>query len=129
HRGQDVAFTVERGQYQDPHARGPLTQLGDGTYPGHPGHAQVHQHHVDLSAVHEVEHFLPVRGLGDDLDAVLGREGPAQAVPHHRVVVGDQQPDHGPASGPDPGTTGTLALTAVPLPASLSISTLPQVGR
>src|SRR5262249_439675 len=74
------------------------------------------------------------RGLPRDLELAAGFEDAAQPVTHHRVIVGDQQPDgvaHSDSSalvacgdGPS-GIAGRLAETAVPAPGSDSISSCP----
>src|SRR5581483_1583475 len=69
-----------------------------------------------------VDGLTAAAGLADHLQVAARLEDAAQAVAHHRVVVGDQQPDH---RLPPSGMAGTLADTAVPPPGSDSISSWP----
>ena len=50
-----------------------------------------------------------------DFEVRLGAEHAAQALAHHRVVIGEQDPDH----------AGSSARTRVPAPGALRTSTLP----
>ena len=53
--------------------------------------------------VHELADLLHGRGLSPDEDVGGLGEDLAQAAPHHRVIVGDENLDHRAAPGCDPG--------------------------
>src|SRR5205085_2109396 len=63
------------------------------------------------------ERFARAPGLADDLDVVLRIEEHAQPGAHDRVVVHDQDADHG---------TGTSATIVVPAPGDDSMSRRPS---
>ena len=54
-----------------------------------------------LARARGVDRLQPVLGLGDDRHVGLGLDDLAQPAAHERLVVGEQDPDHGvpPASG------------------------------
>src|SRR5690606_922561 len=103
----------------------PLAERRDGLHSVHPGHPEVHEHHVDARADGPL-HCLPSVGrLADDLDVPLLRECAAQPVADDWVVVSKQDLDHFASTVMD----GTLAQIAVPSPGVLSMSRLPPTLR
>ena len=60
-------------------------------------HADVHQHDIGLVQLDGRGDLVAVAALGDDLEAVGGPEDAGDPGPHHRLVVDDQDPDHGEA--------------------------------
>ena len=60
-----------------------------------PGHGDVQQHHVGRQPREQGEHFVAVHGFPHDLQARVIRHDAAEPLPHHRMIVGDQEPDHG----------------------------------
>ena len=62
-------------------------------------HPDVHQDHVGAERFDEGDGLRSVTGLGDDLDVRFGLEDRAEAAAHERFVVGEQDSDHGAASG------------------------------
>ena len=97
-----------------------LTQGPDGAHPVQGGHAQVDQGHVGPDPGDQGQGLQAVAGLADHLQVRLGGDHAAQPVAHHRMVVGDEQPDH--SASP----AGMVATTVVPWPGPLSTSRLPR---
>ena len=58
----------------------------------HAGHADVHQHDIGGVLGRRLDRFLAGAGLGDDLDVAGGLEHGLEAGAHHRLVVGDDDP-------------------------------------
>jgi hypothetical protein len=59
------------------------------------GHRQVHHHHVDLAAAHQIDRFAAVGGLAGHAQVdLLGKELP-QSGADDGVVVDDGDTDHG----------------------------------
>jgi hypothetical protein len=114
-----VAFGVEGGQDQHPDLRVALPQGPDGGHPVQGGHAQVDQGDVGPDPGDQGQRLQAVAGLADHLQVRLGGDHATEPVPDHRMVVGDQQPDH--RSSP----AGIVATTVVPWPGPLSTSRLP----
>jgi hypothetical protein len=66
----------------------------------HLGHPYVDQGDVRLFLVDQIDQFLPVGRLADDLDPLRHVQVPAESLPHERVVVGDRYPNrHASPSG------------------------------
>ncbi len=61
-----------------------------------------------------------VLGLADDLDVGLRVEDRGEPGPHERLIVGDEDPDHG--AGP---STGSRARTPKPPPSRRPHSSVP----
>ena len=67
--------------------------------PSMPRHPHVHQHDVGVELAGAADGLDAVRRLAHDLDVRLGLQQGAQTAPHERVVVGDEQADHGRTRG------------------------------
>ena len=67
---------------------------------GRARHVEVEHEHVGPVRGDHPPRGVDLAGLGDDRQALLGVEQHAQARPHDRVVVGEDEPDltltHGP---------------------------------
>ncbi len=100
-------------------------QRGDGADAVHLGHAQVHEDDVDLQRGGAIDALAAVGGLAGDVDVRLGLERGTQTVTDDGVIVDDEETDH---CG-SPWSAGTVALTAVPSPGVLSISSEPPTPR
>ena len=77
------------------------------------GHPDVHQDDVGALAAGEVHGLLAIRGLTDDVQ-VLGRvDQDAEPGADQRLVVGEQDPDHGlaPSAGSRAPSAGRRAVT------------------
>ena len=59
------------------------------------GHRDVEQDHVRREPGKGREQLVAVHRLSHDAEAGLLVHDPAQAVAHDRVIVGDEQADHG----------------------------------
>ena len=76
--------------------------LGDaagGVEPVDAGHADVHEHDVGAMLERQAHRLLAVGRLADDGDVVLRVEQRPEAAPHQRLVVGDDDGDHGASTG------------------------------
>jgi hypothetical protein len=101
--GEDVLVEPVVGQDHHMHAG----QAGIGGDPAggldavQHGHLDIDQGDIRYVLCGERDALLPVGGLGDHLDVVLGLEQRAGARPDERLVVDQQNPDHGvgPGSG------------------------------
>jgi nucleotide-binding universal stress UspA family protein len=86
-----------------------LAQLRDGRQRGLVAEVEVEHQHLGADRAHLAQRVLHGRGLGDDLEVVLGLQHEAQPAAHDRVVVGQHDPrrssiGHGPAPyRPPPG--------------------------
>ena len=72
--------------------------LGDAPGGGQPvdaRHADVHQHHVGPQLEGQPHRLVAVGRLADHGDVVLGVEQGPEPSPHQRLVVGDDDGDHG----------------------------------
>src|SRR5215212_6326687 len=88
HRG-----TLEdAGERHDFHLRQLCPDRLGGRDPIHDGHEKVHQDHVGLELPGHLQGLLAVLGLSHDLDIRVEREKHPQALAHHAVVVGYQDP-------------------------------------
>src|SRR5262249_37936153 len=76
-----------------------------------PRHPHVHQDHIRVERVCELERLDPVRGLADELDVGAGVEDHPEAAANERLVVGDEDADAQGAS-----ESGKRAATAKPPP-------------
>ena len=94
----DVLVEPERGEDEDALARQPPGGL-DAV---HDRHTDVHQHDVGRVLRRSLDRLLAGAGLGDDLDVPGGLEHGLEAGPHHRLVVGDHDPQPAHASRPSP---------------------------
>ena len=86
--------------------------------PVHDRHPDVHQNDVGPQMPRQADRVRAVGGLAHDLQAGLGGEHRGEALPHHRLVVGDQAP-RGPAArravrGHGVSPTGSTAETTKP---------------
>src|SRR5690606_16011179 len=70
-------------------------------------HLQIEQQHVRIQLADQLDGPRAVARLAHHCDVVLQVEERAQPLTHHRMVVGDQHPDHTPTSTrtvvPSPG--------------------------
>jgi PAS domain S-box-containing protein len=87
-RGDDVVVEAEGREDQDPLARQPAGRLD----PVHPRHPDVHQHDVGHVQRRGLDRLRPVSGLGHDLDVAGRLQHRLEAGAHHRLVVGDHDP-------------------------------------
>ena len=69
-------------------------QPAGGLQPVHDRHPHVHQHHVRVELAGGGHRLRAVGGVADHQQVRLGGEQRAEALPDHRLVVGDQHPDH-----------------------------------
>jgi hypothetical protein len=96
-RAPQIAGPAERREDQDPDSRQLAAQeLGD-VEPAGAGHLDVEQGDVGLRGARGAQHLVAAPDLGDDLDVVLEAEQRRERLAHHRLVLGDEHPDH--ASG------------------------------
>ena len=110
HRLVDVLVHVEGGQDEDPGGAGgdqPPGRLD----PVQLGHPNVHQRDVGLQPGRQLDGLDAVRRLTHHGQVGLGVEDEPETAPHQRLVIGDQNPDHG-----RPPWTGSRACTAYPPP-------------
>ena len=63
--------------------------------PAHLRHSQIHQRHIWFDCCKHLDGFLPVRRLGDDVQAAVRVEHLHQSRTYHWVIVDDQESDHG----------------------------------
>ena len=73
--------------------------------PSTPGMRMSISDHVRVELVGQRDGLRSVAGLGDDLDVRLGLEDRAEAAADERFVVGEEDADHGVASGRRAWTT------------------------
>jgi hypothetical protein len=62
-------------------------------------HPDVHQDDVGAKRETPVHRLGAVGRLPDDSERVVGLDDAAEAGPHQRLIVGDEDPDHGATSG------------------------------
>jgi len=115
-RGEDVLIEVERGQDQHTGARRfrPKTwRVADATgglNAVHPGHADVHDDHVQSQLGAERDGLSAVGGCAHDGQAWLRAEDHTESGAYHRVVGDDHHPDrHRDPSGRLLGGIGRVA--------------------
>ena len=82
-----------------------LLDLTDGRDTVQDGHDQVHQDDVRLERTGLVDRVAAVGRLADDLEVVVQSEEHAQPLTDDRVVVGEQDADHGGIQLPAEGST------------------------
>src|SRR5437879_5655279 len=80
---------------------------------GRTRHREVQQDYVDRCARERSPELRTVSRFADHLHVRLHRDDLAQARPHHRMIVGDDDPDHATAPGL-PRPKGMHAVTEVP---------------
>ena len=86
---------AERRHDQHPRGRRDPAYLGGGADAVEPRHLDVEQRDVGAVLEHGRDDVVPGRHLGDDLEVGLQAEQGRERAPHQRLVVGEQQPDHG----------------------------------
>ena len=101
----DVLVGLEGGQ--DDHLDPGQVVVG-GDAPGgfqavHPGHPDVHQHHVGALAAGQVDRLRAVGGLAHHLEVVGRVDQHVEPGADQRLVVGEQDPDHGACLPPGRG--------------------------
>ena len=97
-RPADVARPAEGRHDQRPHA-GQLGAHGrGGVDAGEAGHLDVEQAHLGSRGAGGGDHLVAATDLGDDLEVGLEVEQRGERATHERLVVGEQQPDHGSAT-------------------------------
>src|SRR5690606_17670416 len=91
------------------------------------GHEQIHDDDVRTQLLHQVERLAAVAGLADHLEVAFQPEGEPQALPHHRVIVYEQDSNYGhdvsaprlpPRPGPERQTLGGEARAPSGRPAA-----------
>jgi hypothetical protein len=94
----DVLVERERGQHE--HLGRPQSVVAAdrtrGVEPVHPGHADVHQHHIGPDAPRLGERLRTVTDLADHLDAGFVGEQRSEPTAHEFLVVGEQHADVAP---------------------------------
>ena len=123
-RPADVARPAEGRDDQGPHA-GQLASYGRGGVDAvEAGHLDVEQAHLGPRGAGGVDHLVAATDLRHDLEVGLEVEQRGQRATHERLVVGEQQPDHGRATSTRvPGAAGPTAR--VP-PAPVTRSRMPR---
>ena len=113
HRPPQVAGPAERRQ--DHHAAaghgGP--QLRGGREAVEPGHLDVEQRDVGPGLERPRHDLVPAADLGDDVEVGLEGKQRRERAAHHRLVLGEQHPDHVAASPTGDGT-GTATRSRKP---------------
>jgi hypothetical protein len=94
-RLDDVVVEPERREDQDAVAGQPARRLDAVEH----RHADVHQHDVRPVRLGQADGLLAVARLGDDRDRAGRLEHGLEARAHQRLVIGDEDADHGAASG------------------------------
>ena len=61
--------------------------------PIHPGHVQIHHHDIGMQRGHESYGFKSVAGFSDNDNIVIRVQDAAQSLPHHCVIVHEQDPN------------------------------------
>ena len=112
----DVARVVLHREHEDPRLRRSLQDLRRCVEPAPARHDDVEEHDIRLVEARLAHGFLGVAGLVLDADVLLGLEQQTQAGADERVVVDDQDTDHG---------SGTSATNVVPAPGRDSIVSRP----
>ena len=92
-RRQNPLLVREARQRQHTHPRRALSQGLRRCDPIELGHDDVHHDDIRLQRVHLLERLDPVLRLTDDVDVRHEIEEGAEAVPHDRVIVNDQNAD------------------------------------
>jgi hypothetical protein len=87
-RVDDVVVEPERGDDQHP-LTGKSPRRLDAV---HLWHADVHEHDIGCVVSRRAYRLFTRARLGDDLDGSRGLEHGLEAGPHHRLVVGDHDP-------------------------------------
>ena len=95
HRLVDVLVEVERGEHEDPGPRLAGDEPARRLDAVQPRHAHVHEHDVRLVQARELDGLRAVRRLADDGDVGLRLEDHAKAAADQRLIVGQQDADHG----------------------------------
>ena len=106
-RLEEVLLGVVHREHQDPQLRAAASELGGRLQTGQLRHRDVQHGQVDVSTKALLDRLRAVARLGDHLEVWLGVEHHAQPTPHHRVVVGEQDPRR---------RHGNLSVTDVPPP-------------
>jgi hypothetical protein len=112
-RAQHVLVGVEGGQHHHGRRVGQLADPLNCGDPVHPGHPQVHQHHVGPGAHHRLDPRRPVVRLVHHLDGGRRAEDRAQVRAHHGLIVHHHDPHDGsPLAGGRPAhSTGSAVGT------------------
>ena len=79
-------------QHDDPYVGLRLVHPAGGLHAVHLRHRDVHQDHVGLELVGELDRFETVGRLADDVEALFGHRS-AQPFAQHSVIVGQQESD------------------------------------
>ena len=95
HRAPQVARPPERGQDDHAAAGHLLAQRGGRGQPVHAGHLDVEQGDVRLGRERGRDDLVAPPDLGHDLEVVLEVEQCRECRADERLVVGQQEPDHG----------------------------------
>src|SRR5438067_1803611 len=115
------------GKNYNAHRGCTLTHEARGFQPGDALHGDVHEDHVRLLALRELDRFFAARGFTDDSHFSHRAEKRADAGAHQRVIVGKQDPDHQAASLAR-RRTGNVASNTVPAPGAARSSKLPPAS-
>src|SRR5690606_33970472 len=89
HREQGARLRLAR-QGQHPHFGVRGGDLANGVHPAHPGHREVHHHHVGPEPPGQRHRLLPRRRFPRYLEPAILREKGSESVPDRGVVVHQQ---------------------------------------
>jgi len=124
---RQMIFVVEGGDGHELEVPGPrVRQLLDQLDPVHGGHVYVEQQHVRRGLPDDLQSLRPVPALADHLDVRLHVQQALQPLPEKPVIVRQHHPNppHSPTS-----PRGTVQVTVVPRPRTLSIRSVPPQRR
>ena len=93
-RPPERIVVVERREHEHRRRRLALVEQPGRRHAVHPAHAHVHQDEIGLVGGDCRYDLVAVGALGDDLEAVGGREDAGDARAHDRLVVDHQHADH-----------------------------------
>ena len=87
-----VMVGVVRGQHEYGRRRFERSNAAGGLHAVCARHSQVHEHDVRTERGSRPDCFLAIAGFSHDLQVRLPYQHPPQPLPHHRVVVHEEQP-------------------------------------
>jgi hypothetical protein len=118
--GKNALVVLGHGQDQHPGPGPPVGEPPGGGEATDVRHRQVHDDDVGVELLGQPQGLRAGGRLADDDEIRLPAEDEAQALPEHRVVVGDQDPErcaHHATSG-STADAGSRAVTVVPRPST-----------
>src|SRR6266850_398027 len=117
------AIGADRAQDQHRALRELALDLAEQLQPAAARHREIQDRHVPVELARKLQGFVAVLRLAHHLHIGLAGQDLLQAVPHHRVIVRDQDFHSEP---PYFGRSGSDTVTCVPLPRLPLISSLPE---